>query len=121
MVEVFSLEGSMPDPGTRQISMKVCTCNVKVESIKTEPRTAFRLLGTANHCLEDYTAHSNYCELVLIELGERGVFPHVGRQTQVNLPGTRQPVYPIVTGTFGGVDFLHSVMVTSLRSYFCHD
>ncbi|KAI9699504.1 MAG: hypothetical protein M1820_007135 [Bogoriella megaspora] len=70
---------------------------------------ALRLLGTGCHCLEDYSAHSNYTELALIELGERDVFPHVGRRTQVHIQGARQPVYPIVTGTFGGVDFLHSV------------
>jgi hypothetical protein len=54
-------------------------------------------------------AHSNYCELALIEMGERDVFPHVGRNTQMRLPGARHEVYPVVTGTFGGVDFLHSV------------
>lgn len=78
---------------------------------KADLYEALRLLGTGCHCLEDYSAHSNYTELALIELGERGVFPHVGRQTQINLPGARRgPVFPIVTGTFGGVDFLHSVM-----------
>lgn len=71
---------------------------------------ALRLLGTACHCLEDYSAHSNYVELALIELGERDVFPHVGSNAQFRVQGTRGPVYPIVTGTFGGVDFLHSVM-----------
>ena len=71
---------------------------------------ALRLLGTACHCLEDYSAHSNYTELALIELGERNVFPHVGRRTQMQIRGARNPIYPIVTGTFGGVDFLHSVM-----------
>ncbi|KAI9806575.1 MAG: hypothetical protein M1833_003762 [Piccolia ochrophora] len=71
---------------------------------------ALRLLGTGCHCIEDFSAHSNYTELALIELGERGVFPHVGRQTAVNIQGARNPVYPLVTGTFGGVDFLHSVM-----------
>ncbi|KAL5117255.1 hypothetical protein ACEQ8H_004814 [Pleosporales sp. CAS-2024a] len=70
---------------------------------------ALRLLGTATHCLEDYSAHSNYTELVLIELGERDIFPHVGRNAQVELQAARKRVYPIVTGTFGGVDFLHSV------------
>ncbi|RMZ76643.1 hypothetical protein DV738_g4860, partial [Chaetothyriales sp. CBS 135597] len=70
---------------------------------------ALRLLGTANHCLEDYAAHSNYVELALIELGERDVFPHVGRNTRIQLRGARNEVYPLVTGTFGGVDFLHSV------------
>src|SRR5450432_1305614 len=58
----------------------------------------------------DWSAHSNYTELALIEMGERNVFPFVGRQTQIRLPGVQYPVYPIVTGTFGGVDFLHSVM-----------
>lgn len=42
-------------------------------------------------------------------MGERDVFPHVGRDTQLRLQGARHEVYPIVTGTFGGVDFLHSV------------
>lgn len=45
-----------------------------------------------------------------MEMGERDIFPHVGRQTQIRLPGARQPTYPLITGTFGGVDFLHSVM-----------
>ncbi|KAF2277852.1 Het-C-domain-containing protein [Westerdykella ornata] len=71
---------------------------------------ALRLLGTACHCLEDYSAHSNYTELALIELGEHNVFPHVGRNAQFRVQGARGPVYPVVTGTFGGVDFLHSVM-----------
>lgn len=70
---------------------------------------ALRLLGTATHCLEDYSAHSNYTELALIELGERDVFPHVGRNARVQVQAARKEVYPIVTGTFGGVDFLHSV------------
>ncbi|OJD22728.1 hypothetical protein ACJ73_05920 [Blastomyces percursus] len=71
---------------------------------------ALRLLGTGLHTLEDYLAHSNYTELSLIELGETDIFPHVGRNTMIELRGARNPVYPIVTGTFGGVDFLHSVM-----------
>jgi hypothetical protein len=71
---------------------------------------ALRLLGTGLHCLEDWSAHSNYCELALIEMGERDVFPHVGRNTQLRVSGARSSVYPLVTGTFGGVDFLHSVM-----------
>lgn len=35
----------------------------------------------------DYSAHSNYTELCLIEMGERDVFPHVGRRGQVNVQG----------------------------------
>jgi hypothetical protein len=62
----------------------------------------------ANSVLADYSAHSNYTELALIELGETGIFPHVGRRTMVEVQGRQ--IYPIVTGTFGGVDFLHSVL-----------
>ncbi|KAM5477869.1 hypothetical protein McanCB56680_006950 [Microsporum canis] len=77
---------------------------------KADLYEALRLLGTGLHCLEDYAAHSNYTELSLIEMGERDIFPHVGRNTKIQLPGAQHSVYPIVTGTFGGVDFLHSVM-----------
>ncbi|PQE28026.1 Heterokaryon incompatibility Het-C protein [Rutstroemia sp. NJR-2017a WRK4] len=77
---------------------------------KDELYEALRLLGTGLHCLEDFSAHSNYTELALIEMGERDVFPHVGRRTQIRLQGARNSVYPLITGTFGGVDFLHSVM-----------
>ncbi|KAK3387600.1 heterokaryon incompatibility Het-C [Podospora didyma] len=69
---------------------------------------ALRCLGQALHCMEDFSAHSNYCELALIELGHRQVFPHCGTSTEINLNGKR--VYPLVTGTFGAVDFLHSVL-----------
>ena len=47
---------------------------------------------------QDYSAHSNYIELALIEIGERDIFPHVGRKTQIHLQGARHLVYPIVTG-----------------------
>ncbi|KAM0504290.1 hypothetical protein ACHAP8_002697 [Fusarium lateritium] len=76
---------------------------------KADKYEALRLMGTGLHCLEDFFAHSNYCELALIELGERDVFPHVGRDTQIEIEGARESVYPVVTGTFGGVDFMHSV------------
>lgn len=69
---------------------------------------ALRCLGQALHCMEDFSAHSNYCELALRELGYHDVYPHCGTQTEINLNGRR--VYPIVTGTFGAVDFLHSVL-----------
>ncbi|KAK3320728.1 heterokaryon incompatibility protein Het-C-domain-containing protein [Cercophora scortea] len=69
---------------------------------------ALRCLGQALHCMEDFSAHSNYVELALIELGHRQVFPHCGSATEITLRGRR--VYPLVTGTFGAVDFLHSVL-----------
>ncbi|KAF4447772.1 putative heterokaryon incompatibility Het-C protein [Fusarium austroafricanum] len=69
---------------------------------------ALRCLGQALHTMEDFSAHSNYCELALRELGYHSVFPHCGAHTEINLHGKR--VYPLVTGTFGAVDFLHSVI-----------
>ncbi|KAL7821380.1 heterokaryon incompatibility Het-C [Trichoderma aethiopicum] len=69
---------------------------------------ALRCLGQALHCMEDFSAHSNYCELALRELGHRDVFPHCGAQSEITVRGKR--IFPLVTGTFGGVDFLHSVI-----------
>ena len=58
--------------------------------------------------MEDFSAHSNYCELALKELGYNEVFTHCGSQSEIHVQGKR--VFPLVTGTFGGVDFLHSVL-----------
>ncbi|KAI9703811.1 MAG: hypothetical protein M1836_007581 [Candelina mexicana] len=69
---------------------------------------ALRCLGQGLHCLEDFGAHTNYTELALRELGFHSVFPHTGAATEINLRGHR--VFPLVTGTFGAVDFLHSVL-----------
>lgn len=68
---------------------------------------ALRCLGQGLHCLEDFGAHTNYTELALREMGFKNVFSHTGTQTEINVRGHR--VYPLVTGTFGVVDFLHSV------------
>ena len=69
---------------------------------------ALRCLGQGLHCLEDFGAHTNYTELALREMGYSNVFSHTGTQTQINLHGKH--VFPLVTGTFGGVDFFHSVL-----------
>jgi hypothetical protein len=37
----------------------------------------------------------------------------------LRIPGARRAVYPIVTGTFGGVDFLHSVTGECNSAYSC--
>lgn len=70
---------------------------------------AERLLGQALHTLEDFTAHTNYCELVLIDMNYTDVFPHVGSNTKVNA-GERKGLYPLVTGSFGSADFIHSFL-----------
>lgn len=56
---------------------------------------ALRCLGQALHTLEDFSAHSNYCELSLRELGF-DAFSHTGSASQINLKGKQ--VFPIVTG-----------------------
>ena len=43
-------------------------------------------------------------------MGYTDVFPHVGRNTQVQVLGTGKLVWPLVTGTFGGLDFVHSLL-----------
>lgn len=76
---------------------------------------ALRCLGQALHTFEDFPAHSNYCELALRDMyknetgRESRIFPHVGSATELRLPNGKM-VFPLVTGTFGGVDFLHSVL-----------
>ena len=69
---------------------------------------ALRCLGQGLHTLEDFAAHTNYCELALREMGFLSVFPHTGVNTEISLHGRR--VFPLVTGTFGMVDFFHSVL-----------
>ncbi|KAE8422099.1 heterokaryon incompatibility protein Het-C-domain-containing protein [Aspergillus pseudocaelatus] len=69
---------------------------------------ALRCLGQGLHTLEDFAAHTNYCELALREMGFRNVFPHTGKRTEMKVQGHR--VYPLVTGTFGMVDFFHSML-----------
>ncbi|KAK3626240.1 hypothetical protein LTR56_019911 [Elasticomyces elasticus] len=71
---------------------------------------AFIHLGAALHTLEDFAAHSNYTELVLRELGVDSVFPFVGDECRVRVPGTDKRVPPITTGTFGALDILHSLL-----------
>ena len=69
---------------------------------------ALRCLGQALHTLEDIAAHTNYIELALREMGHRNVFPHCGSATEMAIGGRQ--AYPLVTGTFGMVDFIHSVL-----------
>ncbi|KAJ3165520.1 hypothetical protein HDU88_004007 [Geranomyces variabilis] len=97
---------------------------------------ALRLLGKVLHTLEDWPAHTNFVELALAELGYRHVFPYIGELAAVKysfvpmetgiwstikghlppwIPGIKQPgcyrpIYPVTTGTFGGMDALHSLL-----------
>lgn len=69
---------------------------------------AYRLLGTGLHTMEDLLAHSNWCEIALRKMGHSEVFCHVGDDVIVDTPNGPAP--PLVTGTFGGADFLHSLL-----------
>lgn len=70
---------------------------------------AYRLLGRCLHTLEDFPAHSNFCELALLKHGHNNVFSHVGDAVKVRAPDGKM-VPPLVTGTFGGADFIHSLL-----------
>lgn len=76
---------------------------------KNAQHEAFHMLGKSMHSLEDFPAHSNWCELALFKLGHRNVYLHVGDNVKVRAPDGNQ-VAPIVTGTFGGADFMHSML-----------
>ncbi|KAF5310722.1 hypothetical protein D9619_007668 [Psilocybe cf. subviscida] len=69
---------------------------------------AYRLMGTGLHTMEDLLAHTNWCELALRKMGYEEVFCHVGDSVLVDTPNGPAP--PLVTGTFGGADFLHSLL-----------
>lgn len=79
------------------------------------------------HTLEDYPAHSNFCELCLVSMGHTKVFTHVGDAVRIRAPDGRM-VTPVVTGryipctaiplvsegmdvigVFGADDFMHSL------------
>ncbi|KAJ7269830.1 heterokaryon incompatibility protein HET-C [Mycena rebaudengoi] len=76
---------------------------------KEDEYEAYRLLGQALHTLEDFSAHSNFCELSLVSMGNSEVFVHVGDQVRIQAPNGKW-VAPLVTGTFGGNDFTHSLL-----------
>ncbi|KAH9941705.1 heterokaryon incompatibility protein HET-C [Epithele typhae] len=77
---------------------------------KVDTYESYRLLGQALHTLEDYPAHSNFCELSLVMFGYHDVFTHVGDQVRIQARDGRM-VAPIVTaGTFGSSDFIHSLL-----------
>lgn len=86
----------------------------RAQGRKEDEYEAYRLLGQAVrtyathiysvfdvrvqlHTLEDFAAHSNFCELMLVHLGHQNVFLHVGDQVRIQAPNGKW-VAPIVTG-----------------------
>ncbi|KAK2612281.1 hypothetical protein QQS21_001707 [Conoideocrella luteorostrata] len=76
-------------------------------------KEAFIHMGAALHTLEDFSAHSNFIELCLHEIGEKTIYPLVGDNCKVNVPShfrKGREVSPLVTGTFGMLDIFHSLL-----------
>ncbi|RPD61288.1 Het-C-domain-containing protein [Lentinus tigrinus ALCF2SS1-6] len=76
---------------------------------KADTYESYRLLGQALHTLEDFPAHSNFCELALVMMGHQDIFVHVGDQVRIQASNGKW-VAPLVTGTFGSSDFIHSLL-----------
>ncbi|KAJ6574510.1 heterokaryon incompatibility Het-C, partial [Mycena capillaripes] len=73
-------------------------------------RDGMRELGKALHILEDFLAHSNWCEVSLVKLGYKDVFCFVGDNAATKVQTSSGPAPPIVTGTFGSLDFVSSMI-----------
>lgn len=76
-------------------------------------KESFIHLGAALHTLEDFSAHSNYIELCLHEMGEEDVFLFVGDKCRISVPfysDSDRKVAPLITGTFGMLDIFHSLL-----------
>ncbi|CEL53878.1 hypothetical protein RSOLAG1IB_06660 [Rhizoctonia solani AG-1 IB] len=112
MKNYIATEGESWDTSTAHIRRTLQACierGRKANGLENSDMwEAFRLLGTALHTLEDLLAHSNWCELGLLKMGHSEVFCHVGDNVKVNSPNGSVP--PLITGTFGSADFMHSML-----------
>ncbi|KAF8667700.1 Het-C protein [Rhizoctonia solani] len=112
MKNYIATEGQSWDTSTAHIRRTLEACIERGRQANGQENAdmweAFRLLGTALHTLEDLLAHSNWCELGLLKMGHSEVFCHVGDNVKVNSPNG--PVPPLITGTFGSADFMHSML-----------
>ncbi|CAE6412941.1 unnamed protein product [Rhizoctonia solani] len=112
MKNYIATEGQSWDTSTAHIRRTLEACiqrGRKANGLENSDMwEAFRLLGTALHTLEDLLAHSNWCELGLLKMGHSEVFCHVGDNVKVNSPNGSVP--PLITGTFGSADFMHSML-----------
>lgn len=112
MKNYIANEGNFWDTSTACVRRNLGRCIELARSCQLEHGPAlyeaYRLLGTGLHTLEDLLAHSNWVELMLIKMGYNNVFPYVGENVRIQTPNGYAP--PLVTGTFGGADFMFSVM-----------
>lgn len=81
----------------------------------------FRHLGAAMHTLEDFFAHSNFCEVTMIKLGEVEVFPWVDYVEETFFDpnsGVEKPEYEVVKAPFKIADTPQGpATVTPLSTY----
>ncbi|PWZ00953.1 Het-C-domain-containing protein [Testicularia cyperi] len=115
MKQYIATEGQDFDTAVRFIKDNIIRCIELGRSGKhneSDEWESLRLLGTALHTLEDFAAHSNFLEVSLNKLGYDRVFQHVGDRVRIRSPSGKE-VAPIVTGSFGGADFMHSMLGTA--------
>ncbi|ELU39862.1 heterokaryon incompatibility protein HET-C [Rhizoctonia solani AG-1 IA] len=128
MKNYIATEGQSWDTSTAHIRRTLEACIERGRQANGQENAdmweAFRLLGTALHTLEDLLAHSNWCELGLLKMGHSEVFCHVGdngalfyniqklrlKYNPVKVNSPNGPVPPLITGTFGSADFMHSML-----------
>jgi hypothetical protein len=126
----MATEGRSWDTSTAHIRRTFEACIYNGRKSKGEESEAlweaYRLLGTGLHTMEDLLAHSNWCEIGLRKMGYEQVFCHVGDRGKALRARTMYshdnslctvvirtpsgPAPPLVTGTFGSADFIHSLM-----------
>ncbi|MHC1651874.1 type VI secretion system tip protein TssI/VgrG [Stenotrophomonas maltophilia] len=83
-------------------SIDFMSSELKVALSMGKTPDGMRHFGSALHVLEDYFAHSNFCELSLRKLGHSTVLPWTSTANC-----THQ--YPVVTGMFGSTDVIASL------------
>ncbi|KAF9071751.1 heterokaryon incompatibility protein Het-C-domain-containing protein [Rhodocollybia butyracea] len=83
----------------------------RAQDRKQDLYEAYRLLGQAMHTLEDFPAHSNFCEIAISSMGYHDTFTHVGDQVRIPAPGGKM-VPPIVTGWSYDNVLVHELIAT---------
>jgi len=93
----------------RYIRRSIAYLQAKLSAAMKEGPTpaGLRALGEALHVLEDYFAHSNVVELCLKRAVDDQVLVWTPKRENVAPPGH---AWPVVTGMFGQLDLIHSLL-----------
>ncbi len=94
---------------------------LRLAAVYKKTQAGYRHLGAAFHVLEDYFAHSNFVELVLIKNGATKVNPwvQVSKETAAITNGAKKIAnIPVVTGMFGFDDLLASLVPKMADEFF---